>query len=110
MADEDQNEAPAEQATQESPAEQERRVRRAELAAHPHTQLRGILSDLNSPAARSSDINTKHAMLHAGVTRLINQVLAHTPSPNDSEEKINADFERQQQHAEGSDKQKPASD
>lgn len=83
--------------------------RRAALAAHPHTQLRGILADLNAPAARTADLPTKHAYLHAAFTRLVAQVLQHTPPPDDSEEKINEDF-RKREHVEGSDEQKPVSD
>lgn len=88
---------------EEDPAEAEKRARRAALAFHPHTQLRGILTELASPAARSSDITTKYATLHAAVTRLVQQVLQHTPPPDDSEEKINEDIERKQRPAEGAD-------
>ena len=96
--------------TEAEPAEEvERRKRRADLAAHPHTQLRGILADLALPAARSADITTKYSMLHAAVVRLVQQVLQHTPPPDDSEEKINEDFERKQQPAEGAHEPEPVS-
>lgn len=98
-----QKEAPV----QEAPHEVEKRERLSELAAHPHTQLRGLISDLNSPAAKAADITTKHAMLHSAVVRLIQQILQHTPPPGDSVEKINEDFERQQQHAQGAEQEKP---
>jgi hypothetical protein len=93
------------EAATESPEEQEKRERRHAIASHPHTQLRGILSDLASPAARAADITTKHAMLHAAVTRLINLTLQNVPPPDDSEEWINEDFERKRVDAEGPDQQ-----
>ena len=95
--------AKAEPVEIDTSAEIEKRERRAKLAAHPHTQLRAILSDMQSPAAQRGDINTKHAMLHASVSRLAQLILGATPPPDDSAEKINEDFERQQQHAEGHD-------
>jgi hypothetical protein len=95
-------------AEQEPAHEVERRERRAELARHPHTQLRAILSNLNAPANRAGDITTRVATLHAAFTQLVQQVLQHTPPPDDSEEKINEDFKRKQQPAEGTDGQEPS--
>lgn len=96
-----------------------KRERDAEIARHPHTLLRGILSDLSSPAARASDITTKHAMLHAAVVRLANVILAHTPAPDaettadpvwphEPERTTNEEFRRPQQPVEGADEQEPA--
>jgi len=93
----------------EPDGEAEKRERLAALRAHPHTQLRGILADLALPAARSADITTKYSMLHAAVVRLASLIIAATPPPEDSEEKINEDFERKQQPAEGSHEQEPVS-
>lgn len=85
----------------------ERRERLGELSRHPHTQLRAILSDLQSPAAQRADITTKYGALHSAVSRLVQVILTATPPPEDSEEQINEDFERQQQPPEGADEQKP---
>lgn len=94
-----------EEVAQESEHDRERRERRGELARHPHTQLRALLTDLQSPAAQRSDITTKYGTLHSIVTRLTQLILTATPPPNDSEESINEDYEQQRQHAEGADKQ-----
>lgn len=79
-------EAEAEAQVARAPTREElAEMRRQVLAHHPHTRLRGILSDLASPAARASDIATKHAMLHAAVTRLAQTILSHTPPPEDDD-------------------------
>lgn len=62
-------------------AAQDRAQRLADHASHPHTQLRGIIKELQSPPAQAADINTKFAMLHAAVVRLTQTILAHTPPP-----------------------------
>jgi hypothetical protein len=51
----------------------------AELARHPHTQLRGILDSLRAPTAL--DINGRLGTLQVAVTRLAQLILQHTPAP-----------------------------
>lgn len=72
--------------TGEEIAAQDEANRRAELAAHPHTQLRAIQEQLRSPAAQRGDVTTRMAHLHSAVQQLIQVVLTHTPAPGAREE------------------------
>ena len=46
--------------------------------AHPHTQLRAILKDMQAPG--NLDVNARIGVLHHSLSRLVQVVLAHTPN------------------------------
>ena len=63
---------------------EDRRVedeKRAKFAAHPHTQLRAILKDLQTPT--SLDVNGRVGLLQSVVVRLMQTILQHTPGPDE---------------------------
>jgi len=63
-------------------ADAEKNQRAAELAAHPHNQLKKLLLDLQAPRI---DLHDRIASLHRGLTALTQLVLTHTPAPDDAE-------------------------
>ena len=65
-------------AQEEAAKQQARADAIAAHGAHPHTQLRAILKDMQAPG--NLDVNARIGVLHQSLSRLVQVVLAHTPN------------------------------